>query len=135
VNKSSLTSFHLSSHSRKSPPSLAIPPENPAHGNSMHMRDNAYILGRAGVRKLRCSFDRCTNQVQQGGLCIRHGAIVTRYKSRRCSFDGRTNQVQQGGLCISHDASIIRCSHEPLQKGRCRRHGAKLLKNAVGRLL
>ena len=105
VNKSSLTSFHLSSHSRKSPPSLAIPPENPAHGNSMHMRDNAYILGRAGVRKLRCSFDRCTNQ------------------------------VQQGGLCISHDASIIRCSHEPVQKGRCRRHGAKLLKNAVGRLL
>jgi hypothetical protein len=77
-NKSSVTSFPLSPHSRKSPPSLAIPPENSSHGNSTHMRDNACKLGRAGRRKLRCSFDGCTSQVQQGGLCIGHGAIVTR---------------------------------------------------------
>ena len=90
------------------------------------MRDNACKLGMAGRRKLRCSFDECTNQVQQGGLCIRHGAIVTRYKRRRCSFDGCTDQVQQEGLCIRQGAIIPRCSHE--LKGRCRRHGAKLQK-------
>jgi len=47
----------------------------------------------------KCSSDGCTNQVQNGGVCRRHGAKV-----KRCSSVGCTKQAQKGGVCIRHGA-------------------------------
>ncbi|KAL3810369.1 hypothetical protein ACHAXA_007703 [Cyclostephanos tholiformis] len=74
----------------------------------------------------RCSHEGCFNQVQQGGVCTRHGA-----KLRRCSLEGCTSKAVQGGVCIRHGAKVPRCSQEGcsnkvVQGGVCVRHGAKL---------
>jgi hypothetical protein len=44
----------------------------------------------------------CTNQVQNRGVCITHGAKV---EKKLCSFEGCTNQVRSGGVCITHGAT------------------------------
>ena len=41
----------------------------------------------------KCSANGCTNVVQKGGVCTRHGA-----KRRMCRVDGCTNHVVQGGV-------------------------------------
>jgi len=33
------------------------------------------VCGRHGAKKNRCNSDGCTNQVQRGGVCQRHGAF------------------------------------------------------------
>lgn len=76
----------------------------------------------------RCSKQGCTNQVQQGGLCIRHGAKV-----KMCTASGCTKLAQQGGLCIKHGASVKLCSWGDCGKlaqrgGVCYSHGAKARK-------
>ena len=46
-------------------------------------------------------------KVQQGGVCIKHGAIV---KVRRCSHNRCDRQVQQGRICVKHGAIVkVRC--------------------------
>ena len=42
----------------------------------------------------KCSANGCTNVVQRGGVCTRHGAKV-----KRCSGEGCTNVAVQGGVC------------------------------------
>jgi hypothetical protein len=49
----------------------------------------------------RCSQEGCGNKVQQGGVCVQHGARV-----KRCSQDGCDNQVVQGGVCVQHGARV-----------------------------
>jgi hypothetical protein len=83
---------------------------------------------RKRKRKL-CSQDGCDNTVQQGGVCIEHGAIVVKLK--RCSREGCISYVKQGGVCIEHGAIVKRkrCSREGCikfvqQGGVCIEHGA-----------
>ena len=53
-----------------------------------------------GARKRKyCSQDGCGNLVQQGGVCIKHGARV-----KRNSQDGCGNLPRQGGVCVKHGA-------------------------------
>jgi hypothetical protein len=54
-----------------------------------------------------CSSEGCTNQVVNGGVCMRHGARV-----KRCSREGCTNVAVQGGVCNRHGAKVKRCSSE-----------------------
>jgi hypothetical protein len=55
------------------------------------------------VREKLCSQDGCGRYVQQGGVCIKHGARV-----KRCSQDGCGKQAVQGGVCVQHGASVKR---------------------------
>ena len=55
-------------------------------------------VARKRSRKI-CSADGCTKYVQQGKVCIRHGA-----KQKRCSSEGCTNKVQRRGVCRRHGA-------------------------------
>jgi len=48
-----------------------------------------------------------TNQVRQGGVCIRHGAKV-----KRCSSEGCRNNAQTGGECKRHGARVNICISE-----------------------
>ena len=75
----------------------------------------------------RCSVDGCNNQVQNQGVCIKHGAEVKKYT---CIREGCTNQVQNRGLCFKHGAEVTLCSHEGCSNrvansGVCYKHGAK----------
>ena len=45
-----------------------------------------------------------TRPLQQGGVCIKHGAILV--KRKYCSQDGCGNLSQQGGVCIKHGARV-----------------------------
>ena len=47
----------------------------------------------AKKKKKRYSSDGCTNQVIQGGVCLRHGA-----KLKLCINEGRANNAQRGGV-------------------------------------
>ena len=51
----------------------------------------------------RCSSDRCTNQAQNGGVCMRHGA---KGKRKKCVSDGRTKFAFRGGMCRRHGRLI-----------------------------
>ena len=80
-------------------------------------------------KKKTCSQEGCTNQVKNGGVCIRHGASWKKYT---CSNEGCVNQVKNGGVCISHGASRTikictneRCNNQVRKGGVCIRHGAK----------
>ena len=57
-----------------------------------------------GAEVKLCSNEGCTNIVQNGGVCIRHGAKL---KRKLCSSDGcTTNIVQKGGVCYRHGAKV-----------------------------
>mmetsp|Transcript_25308 Transcript_25308/g.54464 ORF Transcript_25308/g.54464 Transcript_25308/m.54464 type:complete len:223 (+) Transcript_25308:138-806(+) len=57
-----------------------------------------------------CSVPGCTKQVQQGGVCCRHGAKTTRAS---CSHEECTNVAKRGGLCRRHGAfKLETCSSE-----------------------
>eukprot|EP00984_Skeletonema_dohrnii_P036290 scaffold37098_cov139-Skeletonema_dohrnii-CCMP3373.AAC.1 len=78
--------------------------------------------------KKKCSADGCTNHVQKGGVCIRHGAKVTR---KLCSKEGCKNIAVAGGVCRRHGAKVKLCSSEGCtnkarEGGVCKRHGAKV---------
>jgi len=59
-----------------------------------------------------CNQDGCTNRVQKGGVCLRHGAVV-RYT---CRHEGCTNQVKRSrGVCTLHEAkqrAVLTCKRE-----------------------
>ena len=42
------------------------------------------------VSSKTCNIEGCTNKVQKGGVCVRHGAEI-----KKCSSEGCTNQVQK----------------------------------------
>ena len=80
---------------------------------------------RGARKRKRCSQNGCDNQVQQGGVCVKHGARVM-----HCNQEGCSNQVVQGGVCLKHGASVKRCnqdgcSKQVVQGGVCVKHGAR----------
>ena len=65
-----------------------------------------------------------TNDAQNGGVCIKHGA-----KKRRkiCTHEGCTKLSQNGGVCAKHGAVLKTCKHDGCtnqrkQRGFCTRH-------------
>ena len=84
--------------------------------------------GVCARKRKYCNQEGCGNTVQQGGVCIKHGAIV-----KRCSQDGCGKQVVQGGVCVEHGAIVKRkrrycsqdgCGNGVVQGGVCKQHGA-----------
>jgi hypothetical protein len=80
-------------------------------------------------KRKRCSYEGCTNQVVKGGVCVTHGAKVTR---KHCSHKGCANQAVRGGVCITHGAkmelkrcSVERCNNTSKKGGVCVTHGAE----------
>lgn len=47
-------------------------------------------------------------QVQQGGACINHGAMV-----KRCSHEGCTKYIKKGGLCTQHYRMSLVTAQDP----------------------
>ena len=79
--------------------------------------------------RYECTVDGCTNQRVNGGVCVRHGAKVTR---KLCSSDGCTSVAKRGGVCIRHGAKVTRklcgsegCTNYVVKGGVCHKHGAK----------
>ena len=111
------------------------PGVNAAHKTKASKRKRKIPVGREeqAPRKVApkqyrkiCSADGCTNQVQKGGLCRRHGA-----KTKRCSVEGCKNHAKKGGVCIKHGAKKTQCSMEEctnhaVRRGVCIKHGAKV---------
>jgi hypothetical protein len=86
---------------------------------------NGGVCVTHGAKVKRCSFKGCINRAIKGGVCITHGAM-----KNRCSSKGCTNQVQKGGVCITHGAMTKRCSFDGcnnhvVKGGVCVTHGAK----------
>ena len=57
-------------------------------------RKEGYV-GDYGAIARRCKHEGCNKQVQNGGLCIRHGA-----EKYMCTIEGCTNHLQKNGVCI-----------------------------------
>jgi len=88
----------------------------------------------AKITRKNCSREGCTKLAARGGVCIRHGATVP-----KCSHEGCTNHAKKGGVCVRHGANVSRkfCSHEGCTNrakkgGVCARHGATRTLNEVG---
>ncbi|KAL9189561.1 hypothetical protein ACHAXT_009236 [Thalassiosira profunda] len=77
------------------------------------------------TRGRTCSVPGCPKQVQQGGLCCRHGARSTR---GMCRHNGCTNASKRGGLCRRHGAFDLNtcarkgCRHVAVQGNFCNIH-------------
>mmetsp|Transcript_27220 Transcript_27220/g.54485 ORF Transcript_27220/g.54485 Transcript_27220/m.54485 type:complete len:93 (+) Transcript_27220:62-340(+) len=69
-----------------------------------------------------CSSDGFTNQVRNGGVCVRHGA-----KRKRWSNDGYTNSAEIRGVCMGQRANYAAVMDVQIKSIReeCVRHGAK----------
>jgi hypothetical protein len=74
--------------------------------------------------KRQCSVQQCTKQAINGGVCRQHGA-----KIKQCSIDGCTHHARLGGVCVKHGTKIKRCSYEggclneSKSWGLCSKHG------------
>ena len=76
----------------------------------------------------KCSVTWCTNQSQNGKVCIRHGA---QWSKKQCHKEGCINQAINSEVCRRHGATIKQCningcSSRALLGGVCKRHGAKI---------
>ena len=76
-----------------------------------------------GVKRI-CSAEGCWRQVQQGGVCIFHGAVVNR---KECEMEGCTTAANQYGFCGKH-GGYTRCRESGCEKralkgGWCLAHG------------
>ncbi len=60
------------------------------------------IIEQSRKYTYECSAGGCTNNVQNGGVCIRHGA--RKLKRRLCSSKGCTSIAKKGGVCYRHGA-------------------------------
>ena len=84
--------------------------------------------GRPEKRARRiCSREGCNNQLQNNGVCFRHGAKKIH---KKCSHEGCPNIAMKGGVCWSHGAKRKKCSHEGCLKsavkgGMCWGHGER----------
>ncbi len=77
-----------------------------------------------------CKREGYTKKVKQGGLCIGHGAKVS--KIHACLHEGCSKWAQIGELCIGHGGKkLIRfckhegCSNQVYSDGVCNKHGPK----------
>ena len=80
-----------------------------------------YAIGTRSPRSRLCSHPGCSKQVQQGGVCCRHGARTTRALCTDPS--GCTNVAKRGGLCRRHGA---------FQLGTCGKVGCKRVARSGG---
>eukprot|EP00984_Skeletonema_dohrnii_P016933 scaffold7615_cov86-Skeletonema_dohrnii-CCMP3373.AAC.3 len=74
--------------------------------------------------RYECSAEGCTNIVQIGGVCVRHGA-----RRKRCISEGCTNKAVKGGVCWTHGGKVERklcsvgnCTKQAQKGGVCHRH-------------
>ena len=75
------------------------------------------------MARKNCKVEGCTNGAIQGGVCIRHGAIVP-----NCKAEGCTNRAYQRGVCQRHGAPKLQCNTEGCTNQRpCQRHGTPKL--------
>ena len=81
-------------------------------------------------RKMKqCSYEGCTNNAKELGVCNSHGA-----KRKTCSHEGCTSFAKNRGVCVQHGATVAPrklCSHEGCMKiavsrGVCNSRGAKV---------
>jgi len=49
------------------------------------------------VKVKECSYEGCANNVQNRGVCVRHGA-----KRRECRYEGCSNHAIRVGFCTRH---------------------------------
>lgn len=66
------------------------------------LSSSSSYAGTRSPRSRLCSHLGCSKQVQQGGVCCRHGARTTRALCTDPS--GCTNVAKRGGLCRRHGA-------------------------------
>eukprot|EP00984_Skeletonema_dohrnii_P009318 scaffold3561_cov104-Skeletonema_dohrnii-CCMP3373.AAC.1 len=98
-------------------------PHQPSKKDGAAIKQNSNSASSPPKKKRRsrpakqCIHIGCTNQSQNGKVCIRHGAL---WSKKQCSADDCTKQAINGGVCRRHGAKIKECSHEG-----CSRH-AKL---------
>ena len=81
------------------------------------------VCVKHGAKIKQCKENGCTNNARKGGVCLKHGA-----KKKQCKVDGCTNGVINGGVCIKHGAKIKHCKEEGCTKfglkgGKCMQHG------------
>lgn len=83
-------------------------------GKQIKSRSTRTRSRRTRAHPRLCTISGCIKQVQQGGLCCKHGA-----KTRRssCSTKDCTNFSQRGGLCRKHGAFLLKTC----QSAACRR--------------
>ena len=104
--------------------------KRPSEESSVDQQSKFDIKTTVTVRKkykYDCIQEGCTNQVQNRGLCFKHGAEVT-----LCSHEGCSNKVMNSGVCYKHGAKRLICKHEGCNnivknRGVCVKHGAKRL--------
>lgn len=109
-----------------------------------------YYTWKRDNKKKQCSFFGCTNQEQNGGVCVTHGAKVKQCSfagctngamrdvptmprreefvlDKMCCHKGCTNHVKRvGGVCFTHKVcSHEGCTHQAMKAGVCVAHGAR----------
>lgn len=75
-----------------------------------------------------CKIENCTNNVQNNGLCCKHGA-----EKRYCKVENCKNMERKNNLCIKHGAitpkcTINECNNKRIKNGLCFQHGAEKCK-------
>ncbi len=82
----------------------------------------------------KCQAPNCNKLARQGGVCVRHGAMV-----KTCTFtSGCSNQAVKAGVCTKHGAvrnnrkcRLLDCSKEAKKGGICYMHGAQREKCSI----
>ena len=75
-------------------------------------------------KRRNCNYPDCSNKIQNGGVCYKHGATA-----KMCSHPCCSNNVVNNGVCRRHGAKGRTCGHEncktfAIKGGVCRRHGS-----------
>ena len=75
-------------------------------------------------KRKNCNYPGCSNKIQNGGFCYKHGA-----KAPICSHPCCSNNVVNNGVCRRHGAKGRTCGHEncknfAIKGGVCCRHGS-----------
>jgi hypothetical protein len=102
------------------------PPKKCSVAWCTNQSQNGRVCIRHGApwSKKQCSVEECTKQAINGGVCRKHGA-----KIKQCSIDGCTYHAKLGGVCVKHGTKIKRCDYEggclneARSWGLCSRHG------------
>ena len=65
-----------------------------------------HVFGMVHHRKKKCSSEGCSNQAISGGVCIKHGAVVTSIR-KTCSVEGCTTKIRSHGVCTKHGKLVL----------------------------
>lgn len=113
-----------SQKSTSSVTTAAASTEKLKHRQQSSNKDDDAVRKRKYKPAKTCSVIGCTNQSQNGKVCIRHGAP---WSKKQCSVDNCTKQAINGGVCRKHGGKIKECNHEGCNKhaklgGACHEH-------------